>query len=313
VRHFQRFNYLHEVTANRPTFVAVGVFDGVHQGHRQLLQSMVAAAKTAGAGTAVLTFFPHPLAVIQKLSGRLYLGQLEERVELLAAEGVDIIITHPFNEQVRQTRAAEFVRQLCTHLQMRQIWGGHFSLGYNREGNADFLRQMGGEWGFTVEEAPRLALWRGERVSSSRIRQGLAEGAMDEVTGCLGRPYQVSGTVIMGDQRGRTIGFPTANLYPWEEQLLPVNGVYASYAWLNGRRYTAATNVGVRPTVDGQRLTVEAHLLDFDADIYGEPIKLEFVHRLRSEQKFAGLAELISQIGADVAQVRRWAAAEPSC
>jgi len=308
-KNYQRFDYLHEVNVNGPTYVAVGVFDGVHQGHRQLLQSMVAAARAEGAGTAVLTFFPHPRAVIQKLSGRLYLGRLEERVELLAAEGIDIIITHPFSEEVRQIQAAEFVRQLCTHLQMSQIWGGSFSLGYNREGNADFLRQMGSEWGFTVREALQLVLWQGERVSSSRIRQGLAAGVMDEVTGCLGRPYQVSGTVVMGDQRGRTIGFPTANLYPWEEQLLPANGVYASYAWLNGRRYAAATNVGVRPTVDGQRLTVEAHLLDFDADIYGEPIRLEFVHRLRSERKFAGLEELVNQIGADVEQVRRWAAA----
>jgi riboflavin kinase / FMN adenylyltransferase len=305
---YQRFDYLREVNETRPTYVAVGVFDGVHQGHRQLLRGMTAAAKADGAATAVLTFFPHPRAVIQNLSGRLYLGTLAERVELLAAEGIDIIITHPFNEEVRQTRAAEFVRQLRDHLNLRQLWGGSFSLGYEREGDAEFLRKMGVEQGFTVHEVSQLVLWRDKRVSSSRIRRGLDDGNMDEVTGCLGRPYQVSGVVVVGDKRGRTIGFPTANLYPWEQQLLPANGVYASYAWINGRRFTAATNVGVRPTVDGHKLTVEAHLLDFNEDIYGQPLKLDFVHRLRDERKFAGLDELVNQIQADVNQVRGWAA-----
>jgi riboflavin kinase/FMN adenylyltransferase len=305
---YQRFDYLDEVNETRPTYVAVGVFDGVHEGHRQLLRNMTSAAKADGAATAALTFFPHPRAVIQSLSGRLYLGTLAERVELLAAEGIDIIVTHPFNEEVRQTRAAEFIRQLRAHLNMTQLWGGHFSLGYKREGNVEFLRQMGAEWGYTVQEAAQLVLWRGERVSSSRIRQGLADGNMDEVTGCLGRPYRVGGVVVVGDKRGRTIGFPTANLYPWEEQLLPANGVYSCYAWVNGERFVAATNVGVRPTVDGHKLTVEAHLLDFSGDIYGQPLKLDFARRLRDERKFNGLDELVHQIQADVEQTRAWAA-----
>jgi riboflavin kinase / FMN adenylyltransferase len=304
---FRRFTYLSELNETGPTYVAVGVFDGVHQGHRRLLQDMIAAAKTDGATTAALTFFPHPRAVIQQLSGRLYLGTLDERVELLADAGVDIVIAHPFNEEVRQIRAAEFVRQLCAHLNMKQLWGGHFSLGYKREGSAEFLRQMGTEWGYTVHEVPQLALWRGERVSSSRIRQGLADGDMETVTGCLGRPYRISGIIVVGDKRGRTIGFPTANLYPWEEQLLPANGVYACHAWVNGRRYSAATNVGVRPTVDGRKLTVEAHLLDFSGDLYGQPLKLDFIHRLRDERKFNGLDELVNQIRADVAQTRKLA------
>lgn len=299
-----RVEQLSDVTERIPTFVAVGSFDGVHLGHQAVLQTMISAAKVAGARTAVLTFFPHPKRVIQPMTEPYYLGTLEERVGWLASEGINLIITHPFNDTVRQTRAATFVDELCRYLDMRQLWGGNFALGYKREGDIPTLRRMGEERGYIVQQVEAMVLWQGERVSSSRIRRSLLEGDLAEVNGCLGRPYCVSGTVIEGQKMGRTIGFPTANVDFWDEQLLPSHGVYATYAWLGDERYLAATNVGIRPTVKGNAITVEAHLLDFEADIYGRTLRLEFIDRIRPEKKFTGLEALKVQIAVDVAQVR---------
>ena len=299
-----RVEQLSDVTERVPTFVAVGSFDGVHLGHQAVLQAMISEAKALGARTAVLTFFPHPQRVIQKMTEPYYLGTLDERVALLGNLGIDLIITHPFNDTVRQTRAATFVDELCRYLDMRQMWGGNFALGYQREGDIPFLRKLGEERGYSVQQVEAMVPWQGERVSSSRIRRSLLEGDLAEVNGCLGRPYSVSGTVVEGKKLGRTIGFPTANVDFWEEQLLPTNGVYATYAWLGEERHLAATNVGVRPTVNGSAVTVEAHLLDFDADIYGRTLRLEFMGRIRPEMKFAGLEALKAQIAADVAKVQ---------
>ncbi len=298
-------NHLSEVSNHVPTFVAIGSFDGVHLGHQAVLRTMVAAAKEAAVRTAVLTFFPHPKRVLQQLTEPYYLAALDDRVKWIAEQGIDLIITHPFNDEVRHTRAADFVDQLCHYLDLRQMWGGNFALGYKREGDVPFLRRLGKEKGYTVELVQTLANYQGELVSSSRIRRHLRAGEIEAANGCLGRPYRLRGTVILGDQRGRTIGFPTANINYWEEQLLPANGVYAAYVWVGDKRFKAAANIGVRPTVDGSNLTVEAHLLDFDDDLYDQDLCLEFVGRLRSEKKFAGLDELKAQIKADVAQVRR--------
>ncbi|HZD11357.1 MAG TPA: bifunctional riboflavin kinase/FAD synthetase [Candidatus Binatia bacterium] len=302
---YERVTDLSQVSERKPTFLAIGVFDGVHGGHQELLQTMAAAAREAGAEPAVLTFFPHPREVIQGAAGRMYLTTLERRVRLLAAQGMDLVIVHPFDEEVRQTRAADFVDRLCRHLDLQELWGGSFSLGYQREGDADFLRRIGKERGFAVHEISELVLWNGEAVSSSRIRHALALGDMATVNGCLRRRFTVSGEVFRGDQRGRTIGFPTANLDVWDRQLLPANGVYAAYAQLGEERFLAATNVGVRPTVADPRLLVEAHLLDFDGDIYGQELALEFVTRIRDERKFPGLDALKAQIAADVGVVRQ--------
>ena len=302
-RRTQRVNNLEEIEERRPTFLAIGVFDGVHRGHQQLLQTMAAKAEAAGAQPVVLTFFPHPKEVILNLEGRLYLTTLEQRVKLLGEQGMEVVVVHPFNEEVRTTRAADFVDRLCRHFDLRQLWGGSFSLGYQREGTAAYLRELGKERGFTVHEVEDLVSWRGAPVSSSRIRQALADGDVEEVNGCLGRPFRITGTVTRGDRRGHKIGFPTANLEVWDQQLLPTKGVYATFATLDGERHVAATNVGVRPTFDEPHLLVEAHLLDFEGDIYGEELTLAFVERIRDERKFPGLDALKAQIKADVAQV----------
>jgi riboflavin kinase/FMN adenylyltransferase len=302
---FTHVNHLTEVSERQPTFLAIGSFDGLHRGHQAIMQQMVAATRAQGVRSAVLTFFPHPQRVIRQTSGRYYLTTLSDRVKLLAAQGVDLIITHPFNEEVRHTRAADFVTQLCQHLDMRQLWGGDFALGYNREGDVPFLRRLGEEKGYSVELIEAMVEYEGELVSSTRIRRGLAEGDIAVVNGCLGRPFHLNGTVMQGAQRGRTIGFPTANLHVWDEQLLPAHGVYATYAWLDEQCIPAATNIGVRPTVDGQQLTIEAHLIDFDADLYDKQIRLEFISHIRPEMKFAGLDALKAQIQADVAAIRQ--------
>jgi len=301
---YVRVTHLHEVDHRQPTCIAIGSFDGVHRGHQVLLRRMVARARQSGMRTAALTFFPHPRRVLQTLPPRFYLTTLDDRVHLLAEQGIDLIITHPFDDEVRRIRAADFVDQLIDTLDMKQLWGGNFALGHNREGDVPFLRRQGEEKGFSVETMDEPVEWGGQLVSSRRIRQALEAGDMADVNGCLGRHYCLRGPVVKGDQRGRTIGFPTANLAVWDELLLPGNGVYATYAWVGGQRYRAATNVGTRPTVDGMKLTVEAYILDFNADIYGEEVRLEFVRRVRPEMRFGGLDELKAQIAADVAAIR---------
>ncbi|MCB9421411.1 MAG: bifunctional riboflavin kinase/FAD synthetase [Ardenticatenaceae bacterium] len=300
-----RVHNLAEVNDRQPTFVAIGSFDGVHRGHQLLLQNMVEAAKKEGARTAVLTFFPHPKRVLQNLTGPYYLTTLEDRVTLLAEQGVDLVVTLPFDEEVRHTRAADFVNQMQRYLNMRQLWGGNFAFGYKREGDVPFLRRLGQEKGFSVQLVKEMVQLGDGLVSSSRVRAGLASGDVEDVAGCLARPYHIRGVVVMGDQRGRTIGFPTANLDIWDEQLLPENGVYATYAWVGEQRFIAATNVGVRPTINGGNVTVEAHLLDFTGNLYGQELKLEFIHHIRPEMKFASLDVLKAQIRADVQTIRQ--------
>ncbi|MCA9958377.1 MAG: bifunctional riboflavin kinase/FAD synthetase [Anaerolineales bacterium] len=301
---YTRVNQLPEVPDRQPTFLAIGSFDGVHLGHREVIQDMVYAAHSQDARAAVLTFFPHPKRVLLHTEGPYYITRLDDRVALLADLGVDLIITYPFNDEVRQTRAADFVAQLLHFLDMRQLWGGNFAFGYKREGDVPFLRRLGQEKGFTVELVESMVEVNGDWVSSSRIRRCLHEGNIVDVNACLGRPYHVTGEVVVGDQRGRTIGFPTANVDAWTEQLLPANGVYATYAWVGQTRYLAATNVGVRPTINGGNVTVEAHLLDFNGDLYGRELRVEFIDHLRTEQKFSGLEALKTQIQKDVAAIR---------
>ena len=289
-----RVHTLNEIKEKRPSFLALGSFDGVHLGHQALLKQLVQAAHAAHARAAVLTFFPHPKRVILGLTDRYYITSLEERVSLLANHGV-----------VRMTSATDFVDQLCQHLQLKALWGGDIKLGYQQEGDHDFLQQLGKVLNFSVNAVPKLITVGDERVSSTRIRNGLKAGDMADVNACLGRPFSVHGIVVHGDQRGRTIGFPTANLAVWEEQLIPANGVFATIATVDGQPYPAATNVGRRPTVDGVDLRIEAHLLDFAGDLYDKEVTLQFISRVRDERKFDGLAALKAQIDADVAQVRQ--------
>ncbi len=299
---------------NAPTVVAVGVFDGVHIGHQTLLHRLVARARERGCTPVVLTFHPHPDVVLGHTTGRFYLTSPERRAALLAELGFAWVVTHPFDERVRRMRAAAFVERLVRHLHMRELWiGADFALGYKREGNVDFLRAEGARRGFSVRVVDLLvADGNGVIVSSSGVRQALRAGDVERAARWLGRPYRLAGEVVRGDQRGRTIGFPTANLDVWREQLLPANGVYAGWAHLDGETFAAVTNVGSRPTFDHGMVTVEVHLLDFERNIYGACLAFDVVARLRAERKFADVDALVAQIRRDVERARTVLARVPA-
>ncbi len=295
---------IEEVNANRPTVLAVGVFDGVHRGHQALLSEVVKSAEKHNARPAALTFYPSPREVIAGKIGRYYLTSFEERLQRIAEQGIELIIAHPFDEEVRRMRAAEFVRQMVTHLKLCELWGGNFSLGYQREGDFAFLRACGEQNGFSVNLFPPF-MAGDERISSSRIRHSLQTGNVGDAAYCLGRPYAVAGEVILGRQLGRTIGVPTANIASWKKQVLPKNGVYATRVQLGDESFIAATNVGVRPTVEQENsISIEPHILDFNRDIYGATLRVEFIEHVRDEQKFAGLDALKAQIATDIETVR---------
>lgn len=303
----QHFHHLYDVTLSQPSLVTVGVFDGVHRGHQTLLRQLAEHAHAEGYLAVVLTFFPHPDVVLRGIEGRYYLTTPQRRAALLGELGIDVVVSHPFNDETRQIRAATFVNKLLKHLHMKALWATpDFALGYNREGNVAFLQQQGAAKGFMVKTIDLFTdREQGEAVRSARIRAGLNNGDVQTVTELLGRPYMVEGEVVAGEQRGRKIGFPTANVAVWEQQLLPANGVYACRVRLGDEVFDAVTNIGQRPTFDGVGVTVEAHLLDFDRDIYGEHLQVVFIERLRGEVKFPGIEALIAQINEDVVTGRR--------
>jgi riboflavin kinase/FMN adenylyltransferase len=291
---------------DRPTCVTIGAFDGVHRGHQQVLQQLVAETRGSCLRTAALTFFPHPRQVLAKPVPRFYLTTPTERARLLHHYGVDLVITHPFDRQVRMIQAADFVDMLVAHLDMRELWvGPDFALGYQREGDVHFLQQQGSAKGFVVHVADFYAV-DGQPVSSSLIREAIRAGRIDDANRLLGRPFRLPGRVVPGDGRGRELGFPTANLAIWAEHALPAQGVYAAQATVAALCRPAAVNIGVRPTVtSGDELVVEAHLLDFDGDLYGQELTLDFVGRIRNEIKFNGVDHLIAQLAHDIAKTRQ--------
>ncbi|MCS6835142.1 MAG: bifunctional riboflavin kinase/FAD synthetase [Anaerolineae bacterium] len=300
---------LEDAQVARPSLVTIGVFDGVHRGHQQLITRLVATARQQRALAVVLTFFPHPDVVLSgKPQERYYLSHPDERAALLTGLGVDLVITQTFDDQLRQIRAADYVVNLHEHLNLRELWvGADFALGYQREGNVTFLRQQGERYGFRVQTVDLVAQGAdGSIISSSAVRASLRAGQVRQAAQWLGRSYALAGQVVHGDARGRTIGFPTANVAVWEEQVLPAYGVYAGWATLGSERFMAVTNVGVRPTFGGQQIRVEPHLLDFDRDIYGQTLRVTFEERLRGEQRFNGLDALKAQLARDVQAARAY-------
>jgi riboflavin kinase / FMN adenylyltransferase len=293
-----------EAQLTEDSVVTIGSFDGVHRGHQALIRQVRQAALQAQRAAVVITFFPHPSVVLGRAQP-FYLTSPEEKLVQLNQTGVDLLIELPFTAETAQVRAADFIEQLLQHVHLRDLWIGHdFALGYKREGSAEFLTELGQTRGFTVHAVDPLTN-DGEIISSSNIRAALRDGGVAHAAHLLGRPFRVSGAVVPGDGRGRTIGIPTANLDVWADHAVPANGVYACRAWVGHIPYRAAVNVGVRPTVtDETRRTVEAHLLDFDKDLYGLNVALDFFDRLRGEQKFANVAELVAQIRTDVETTR---------
>jgi riboflavin kinase/FMN adenylyltransferase len=293
---------LSNVNLKQPSVLTIGVFDGVHRGHQHLIKRLVAEAHAQNMLAVVMTFFPHPDRVIHGQQGRYYLMKPDEKAQYLLGLGIDVVITHHFDEQARQVRALTFVEQLIHHLQLKHLWvGADFGFGFKREGNVPFLIEQGQVRGFEVTVVDMVSSdERHENISSTLIRELIQTGKMEDTRKLLGRGYSLSGEVIHGKKLGRTIGFPTANIDVWDEQIMPLFGVYTGWAYLGNERFMAMTNVGISPTVDYKGVTVEAYLLDFDRDIYGETLTITFEHFLRPEAKFNGLDELIIQIKQDV-------------
>jgi riboflavin kinase/FMN adenylyltransferase len=288
------------------TWLTVGVFDGVHRGHRQVLSKLTAGAHANGALAVVLTFDPHPAKIFGR--GDIKLLTLPgERAKLLGELGVDTVVTHPFDMDVANITALDFMKRLKTQLGLDHLVLGYDStLGKNREGNAARLTEIGLELGYTVETVSAVGDESGV-ISSTEIRKLVTVGNVAEAARLMDHPYRLQGLVSYGDQRGRTIGFPTANLNYAHEKVVPASGIYACWANVRGERHQAAVNIGTNPTFtpNKQSLSVEAYVLDFSQDIYDETVTLEFIQRLRDELKYDSVEALIEQIHRDVSQTRQ--------
>lgn len=284
--------------------VTLGNFDGVHVGHQALLRSAIADARAGNVPAVVFTFDPHPLRFLAPARAPKLLLSTDDKMQLFESAGVDLTILQPFNEEFANLEAEAFVQTvLLKQLQLKKIWAGRdLRFGRARRGTVDVLGAWGRQFGFDVGTVDPVLIGN-ERVSSSRIRQLIDAGRVDEAKPLLGRHHFVSGKVVRGQRRGREIGFPTANIESHTE-VLPVDGIYATFVEVAGQRWASASSIGRNPTFgDGPR-TVEAFIFDFNRDIYGQEVKLFFVKRLRGEEKFPSVAALIRQIERDVAAAK---------
>jgi len=295
---------LASITPQGKTLLTIGVFDGVHAGHRYLLEKLQQRAAEKKLLSGVVTFNPHPQSVLHPDNQLPWLSNLEDRVRAFQELGVNIIAVLTFTPKVAQLSARDFMSLLKKHLKMRGIMvGPDFVLGRGQEGNVNLLRTLGREMNFSVEVIPPYTIG-GEVVSSTLIRQALIQGDMKKVERLMGRHFYLRGKVITSDKRGRILGFPTANLDIKPQQALPGNGIYATITQVNGKRFPSATNIGIRPTFGEGTKTVETHLLNYEGDLYGREIKVEFVQKLRNEQRFPSSEELRIQIEKDVRKVK---------
>jgi riboflavin kinase/FMN adenylyltransferase len=293
-------------TANG-TVLTIGTFDGVHRGHQYVVGKTVEAARALGLKAVVVTFRAPPRSVLRPETPVPSLSSLDERVRFLEELGVDMVVPLTFDLELAQLHAREFVGLLRQHLGLRRlVIGPDFALGNRREGTAHVLTELGGEMGFTVEALAPFQDDGGARISSSAIRQALAEGDVQVAQRMLGRPYRVTGPVVRGYQRGKEMGFPTANISVSGERAVPADGVYVTRVHLEGVTYPSVTNVGDNPTFGNVERSVETFILDFDRSIYGVEVSLEFLQRLRGEVRFPNADALAAQIREDVEQARAY-------
>ena len=301
----QHYRSLEDVKLQN-SWLTIGVFDGVHRGHQEIIKKLVTGARANGAPAVVLTFEPHPASV---LSGHEIkcLTLPDERAGLLGKFGVEAVITERFTRELSTVSAFDFMVRLKRQLGLQQLLIGYdFALGKGREGNAARLTEIGSELGYTVEVVSALSDKSGV-ISSTEIRKLIEVGNVAEAARLLGHPYSLHGPVIHGDARGRTIDVPTANISYAPDKMIPAKGIYACWGYLDGKRHRAAINIGTNPTFtpEKQSLNVEAHLLDFRQEIYGEDVRLEFVARLRDELKFDSVEKLLEQIWLDIENTKK--------
>lgn len=290
-----------------PIHVAIGVFDGVHLGHQMLMQRLLGGARAAGATAVAATFDPLPSQALAQDPPRSTLADAPERVALLEQAGAESVVIFTFDQAFSQQSAEQFIKRLTAAGDVRRIVVGiDFQFGHGRAGAVPTLQALGERYGFAVTVVEPISLG-GTVVSSTRIRQALREGDLITAQALLGRPYSVSGTIVRGEQRGRSLGFPTINVAPPDDKLLPRDGIYATWAILDNhgdQRFRAASSLGVRPTFGGGPRKLESHILDFSGDLYGHQAVIVFVERLRDELKFSSADDLARQIAKDVEQSR---------
>ena len=284
----------------RDSMLTVGVFDGVHRGHRLLIAQLVEQARRTGRAAGVVTFRNHPAAVLRADFQPQYLTTLEQRLDLLRETGVDFVTPVTFDAELSQLDAREFAARLVSTLRMRGlVVGADFAMGRGRGGDPAALTRLGEELGFTVRAVDLLA--DGPlTVKSTSIRRALAEGDVESVAIMLGRNFSSQGVVAEGDKRGRELGFPTANLETTPGLAVPANGIYAAWAEVDGERHMAAVSIGVRPTFGEHPRAIEAYLLEYQGNLYGKTMRLEFVAHLRDELKFDTVEALVAQMRDDV-------------
>lgn len=293
-----------ERESGRGSALTIGVFDGVHRGHQRLIAKVMQEASDKGCAAGVVTFRNHPDSVFNPDFKPRYITALDERIRLIERLGVDFVVPVTFDRAVAGIRARDFAAMLTRRLGMRALVAGpDFAMGYKREGDVQALAAIGAELGFSVSVVDLLS--EGDAaVRSTNIRRALAAGDVSGVAKQLGRNYAMSGVVVSGEKRGRTLGFPTANLEVGGDMAIPANGIYATRAFVDGECHMAATSIGTRPTFDGKGRTIEAFLLGFDNILYNKELRLEFVSRLRDELKFDSVEALLEQMALDVEETR---------
>ncbi|MDP6497454.1 MAG: bifunctional riboflavin kinase/FAD synthetase [Dehalococcoidia bacterium] len=295
---------LANVAPNKEAVVTIGVFDGVHHGHRHLLRQVVKLAGDQYLPT-VVTFSNRPITVLKPGTEPSYLTTLDQRIDLIKQHGIELVVCLEFTLELADVPADEFAKLLSESLKMKGlVLGPDSALGKDRQGDLAFMQKQGEELGFWVRSVEPLDI-EGQPVKSRRIRDAVANGNLVVCPELLGRNHLLSGTVVVGDQRGRTLGFPTANLDVDPQLLLPGDGIYATWAIIDGKRHQAATSIGVRPTFDLTQRLVEVFVLDFSEDLYGKTVGVEFITKVRDQEKFDGLDALIKQINQDVDDCRQ--------
>ena len=294
---------LADAASERNTTVTIGVFDGVHRGHCYLLSELLKLSPQDH-DTAVVTFINHPASIINPDFKVSFLTSTSQKVELLKDQGVKIVIPLDFSKSLSEVTARDFAQMLVDSLNMKGlVLGPDCAIGRNREGDASLLEKLGLEMGFWVKTVTPFTD-DGRTIRSRVIRESISNGDIVQANTLLGRHFQLSGTVIHGDKRGRELGFPTANLSINNDLLLPGDGIFAAWAHINGKRYMSATSIGIRPTFGLSERLVEAYILDFSGDLYGQNIDLKFVERIRGQEAFANIESLIHQVNEDVTNTR---------
>lgn len=289
---------------DRDSIITIGVFDGVHLGHKHLINQLKELARQRGLRSIVITFHKHPHEILAPHSQPPFLTDSVEKAALLKKEGVDAVIIITFTKKLSQMSAREFLHLLITKLNMRTlVIGPDFALGRNNEGNIPTLRNLGAEMGFSLTVIPPAVI-NGEVVSSTAIRGALADGDMEKVQRLMGRYFCLHGKVVHGNGRGKDLGFPTANLDMLPGQAIPGDGVYATQVHAGCKTYHSVTNIGTNPTFGNSRRTVESHLFNFQDNLHGREIIVEFIHKLRDEKKYNNADELIAQIYKDIQQAK---------